>query len=156
MGHPIQNRTAQPTFGFLVGQSARPQFVADDLLIAKPLRFSQRAAVIAPLLFPACAPLAADRPQNLIAGLRGGFTVAVLLNLGVFAQRNDRFDRPWVQRIGQRLEDLVFVVAAIAPQPGHLGVDLPQQRRDLRRIIDAIFRQGLGDDLAGGLVDPQV
>ena len=71
MGHPIQNRTAQPTFDFLVGQSARSQFVADDLLIAKHLRFSQRAAVIAPLLFPAFAPLVADRPQNLIAGLRG-------------------------------------------------------------------------------------
>lgn len=129
MGHPIQNRTAQPTFDFLVGQSARPQFVADDLLIAKHLRFSQRAAVIAPLLFPAFAPLVADRPQNLIAGLRGGFTVSVLLNLGVFAQRNDRFDRSLVRQIGQHLEDLVFVVAAVAAQSGHLGVDGPQQRR---------------------------
>ena len=92
MGHPIQDCTAQPTFDLLVGPRPRPQFVADNLLIAEHLRFSQRAAVIAPLSFPVFAPLVADRTQNLIAGLGGCFTVAVLLNLSVFAQGNDRFD----------------------------------------------------------------
>ena len=58
--------------------------------------------------------------------------------------------RCWVRRGGQSLEDLMFVVAAIAAQPGYLRVDLLQQRGDLCRIIDAIFRQGPGDDLAGG------
>ena len=53
MDHLIEDRAADPTFDLLVSQRPSPQLVADDLLIAKHLRFSQRAAVIAPLLFPA-------------------------------------------------------------------------------------------------------
>ena len=57
--------------------------------------------MIPPLLFPAFAPLVADRTQNLIAGLWRRFTMAVLLDLGVFAQGDDRFNRLLVRRIGQ-------------------------------------------------------
>ena len=92
MGHPIQNRTAQPTFDFLDGQSARPQFVADDLFIAKHLRLGQRASVIAALVFPAFSALFADAAQNPIPRQRRGVTVPMLLNLGIFAQGNDGFD----------------------------------------------------------------
>ena len=71
-----QDRTAQPTFDLLVGSPPRPQSVADNSLIAKHLRFNQRAVVIAPLWFPACAPLVADCPQNFIASLRGALQVS--------------------------------------------------------------------------------
>ena len=155
MRHPIQDRTAQPTFDLLISPSPRSQFIADDLLIAKHLRFCQRASMISTLLFPSISALFSNGSQDLIAGQRRGFAIAVLLNLGIFAQRNQRLDRILLRRIGQGLKDFVFVVAAIAAARLDLVVDLRQQGRNLRRIIDPIFGQGIGDNLAGGFVGPQ-
>ena len=93
MRHPIQDLTGQSTFDLLVGQRPGPQFVADDPLIPKHLRLNQSAPMIPTLLFPALASFLADPSQDLIPGPRGRFGVAVLLNPGIFAQRDDRFDR---------------------------------------------------------------
>jgi hypothetical protein len=156
MRHPIQDRTAQPTFDLLISPSPRSQFIADDLLIAKHLRLCQRASMISTLLFPTFSALFSNGSQDLIASQRRRFAIAVLLNLGIFAHRNQRLDRVLLRWIGQGLKDFMFVVAAIAAERLHLVVDPRQQGRNLRRIIDAIFRQDLGDDLAGRFVAPQV
>ena len=91
----------------------------------------------------------------LIAGQRRRFAIAVLLNLGIFGQHNQRLDGGLLGWIGQGLKDFVFVVAAIAAARLDLVVDLHQQGGNLRRIIDPIFGQGIGDNLAGGFVGPQ-
>ena len=112
--------------------------------------------MISTLLFPAFPSLFSKGSQDFIAGQRWRIAIAVRLNLGLLTQRNQRLDQSLLQWISQGLKDLVFIVAASAAEHLHLVVNLRQQRRYLRRIIDAIFRQGLGDDLAGGFVDPQL
>ncbi len=109
MRHPIQDRTAQPTFDLLVSPSPRSQFISDDLLIAKHQRFGQRASMISTLLFPTFSALFSNSSQNLIACQRRPLSIAVLLNLGIFAPRNQRLARVLLRWIGQGLKDFVFV-----------------------------------------------
>ena len=79
----------------------------------------------------------------------------MLLNLGVLARRYDRpHRRPSVGR-GQRLEDLAPIIGSIAAHGRDGSLDLIQQRLDLPRIILAIRRQGLRDDLAGSFIHPR-
>ena len=80
----------------------------------------------------------------------------MLLDLGVAARRNDRTNRRPRFGRGQRVEDLVLVIGPIAAQRLDGGLDLCPQRLDLPRIILAVDRQGLRDDLAGGLINPEV
>ena len=135
MDHLIEDRTADPTFDLLVSQRPSPQLVADDLLIAKHLRLGQRAAMIAALLFPSFTALFPNRSNRLIPRQRRGFTVAMLLDLGVFARRNDRLNGAPFSRIGQRLEDLALIIGPIAAQSVYRVVDLLQQRLDLGGVI---------------------
>ena len=74
----------------------------------------------------------------------------MLLDLGVAAQNGmivTNMDGPGIGR-GQRVEDLALVIGPIAAQRLDGGLDLIQQRLDLPRIILAVGRQGLRDDLA--------
>ena len=72
---------------------------------------------------------------------------------GVCAAVLDRpHRRPSVGR-GQRLEDLAPIIGSIAAHGRDGSLDL-QQRLDLPRIILAIRRQGLRDDLAGSFIHP--
>jgi hypothetical protein len=155
MRHPIQGRTAQSTFDLQISPSSRSQFITDDLLIAGHLRLGQRASMISTFFFPSFSALFSNSSQDLIAGQRRRFAIAVLLNLGIFGQHNQRLDGGLLGWIGQGLKDFLFVVAAIAAARLDLVVDLHQQGGNLRRIIDPIFGQGLGDNLAGGFVGPQ-
>ena len=108
--------------------------------------------MIAAGFFPRSTPPFTDGSDRLIAGQRLGFAVAMLLNLGVLARRYDRpHRRPSVGR-GQRLEDLAPIIGSIAAHGRDGGLDLIQQRLDLPRIILAIRRQGLRDDLAGSFI----
>ena len=112
--------------------------------------------MIAAGFFPRSTPPFTDGSDRLIAGQRLGFAVAMLLNLGVLARRYDRPPRrPSVGR-GQRLEDLAPIIGSIAAHGRDGGLDLIQQRLDLPRIILAIRRQGLRDDLAGSFIHPEV
>ena len=111
--------------------------------------------MIAALVFPTSTAPLAEGSNRLIAGQRLGVGVAMLLDFGVLARRNDRMNRCPLLGRGQRLEHLAFVIGPIAAQRLHGGLDLCQQRLHLPRIIVAIRRQGLRDDLAGGFINPE-
>ena len=112
--------------------------------------------MIATGFFPGSTAPATDGSDRLIAGQRLRVAVAMLLDFGVFARRNDRPDRRPSVRRSQRLKHLAFIIGSIPAHRRDGGRDLLQQRLDLPGIILAIGRQRLGDDLAGGFVDPKV
>ena len=156
MDHSIEDGTAQATFDLLVFPATRLQLVADEVLIAIDLRFRQRTSMIATGLFPRLASLVSKGSKDLIPRQRGCLTITMLLDLSVFAQRNDGLNRWAARRRGQGVENLLFIIRTIpAYRPDRL-VDLGQQGGDLRGIINPIGRQRLGNHLAGGLVDPHM
>ena len=156
MDHSIEDGTAQATFDLLVSPATCLQLVADEVLIAIDLRFRQRTSVIATGLFPRLASLVSKGSKDLIPRQRGCLTIAMLLDLSVFAQRDEGPNRGTTPRRGQGVENLLFVIRTIPAYRPHRLVDLGQQRGDLRGIIDPMGRQRLGDHLTGGLMDPHM
>ena len=156
MDHSIEDGTAQATFDLLVSPATCLQLVADEVLIAIDLRFRQRTSVIATGLFPRLASLVSNGSKDLIPRQRGCLTIAMLLDLSVFAQRDEGPNRGTTPRRGQGVENLLFVIRTIPAYRPHRLVDLGQQRGDLRGIIDPMGRQRLGDHLTGGLMDPHM
>ena len=110
--------------------------------------------MIAAGFFPRGSALFSDGANRLIAGQRLGFCVAVLLDFGIDTRWNDRLDRRLGRR--QRVEDLALVIGPIAAEGFDGGLDLLQQRLDLRGVVGAWGRQRLRDDLAGGFIHPKV
>ena len=125
MNHSIEDDTAQATFDLLVGPATCLQLVADELLIATDLRFRQRTSMIATGLFPRLASLVSNGSKDLIPRQRGCLTITMLLDLSVFAQRNDGLNRRAARRRGQGVENLLFVIRTIPrlppPPPRRLG-----------------------------------
>ena len=150
----IRLSTAQPTrvsvcwWGRVRARKVSPR----DLFVAADLGFDDGAAMIAAGFFPRSTAPFTDGSDRLIARQRLGFAVAMLLNLGVFARRNDRTHRRAPVWRGQRLKHLAPIIGSIPAHRSDGGFDLIQQRLDLPRIILAIRRQGLCNDLAGGFI----
>ena len=154
----IRLSTAQPTrvsvcwWGRVRARKVSPE----DLFVAADLGFDDGAAMIAAGFFPRSTAPFTDGSDRLIARQRLGFAVAMLLNLGVFARRNDRTHRRSPVWRGQRLKHLAPIIGSIPAHRSDGGFDLIQQRLDLPRIILAIRRQGLCHDLAGGFIHAEV
>ena len=119
MDHSIEDGTAQATFDLLVSPATCLQLVADEVLIAIDLRFRQRTSVIATGLFPRLASLVSNGSKDLIPRQRGCLTIAMLLDLSVFAQRDEGPNRGTTPRRGQGVENLLLVIRTIPAYRPH-------------------------------------
>ena len=127
--------TAQATFDLLVSPATCLQLVADDfLLIAIDLRFE--LSVIATGLFPRLASLVSKGSKASVAAPTRVPYIAMLLDLSVFAQRDEGPNRGTTPRRGQGVEN------CLPPPPPR---DLGQQRRSDSTL-----------GATGGLMDPHM
>ena len=98
MRHAIEDLAADTCFDLLSQESTRPQFGADDALVAGHAGFSQGAAMIADVFFPSFSALSLGGSHPLIAGLDVAIPPFGCPFTGIALGRDHRFDRtkPWV------------------------------------------------------------
>ena len=158
MRHAIEDLAADTCFDLLSQESTRPQFGADDALVAGHAGFSQGAAMIADVFFPSFSALSLDGSHPLIAGLDVAIPPFGCPFTGIALGRDHRFDRHRLPLgwIGQDPMDLPPIIGPIAIAPRHGLWDLPQQRLDLRGIVSPRLGQRVGHHLAGVGIDAQM
>src|SRR5512135_42291 len=137
MRHDVQRPAPDPQLTCLASPLPAPQPIPEDPLDPPDRRLGQRAHVVAHRALPAPPALSPDGAQVLIARVRSSLGVAVDLDLGVLARRD--------QGLGparrQGVVDLGLVVRPVGGRFGDRPLDLIQQIAEHLGVGDT----GLGD-----------
>ncbi len=139
-------------FGFLVRQQSVFQMSPEDRFHPVHRRLYQGSAMITDPSLPAVTTVLADAANRFVSRQRRLLVVAVLRQHRVFLRRNHRIDIPFRQFVIRvpRVEN------AIPVKLFHRGLHLVQHFRNGFRVVNAVGRQLVGDDLLIFRIDHQI